>query len=87
MAARLSRTAKIAKARSAAPASVPGEEGGFLGLLMVLGGVVLMVGGACAFVFPVEVPAPREGVLAGGAVAGAAGLALLGAYFHKFGKL
>jgi len=75
-----------AAGRSAAP-KVRGEEGGWLGGLLVLAGIVLLVGGGGAFVFCGDVAAPREGVLVGAAVAAGLGMASLGYYFHRWGRL
>ena len=85
---RFSRTGAMAKAAAKRAAPKPkAEPGQALGVVFVVLGIVLLTGGALAFLFASEISAPREGILGGGAAAGLLGIGAITYYFHKFGKL
>ena len=89
---RFSKTGSMAKAargrRAKAAAPKPkGEPGEALGVLFVLAGIVLLIAGACMWLFEVHYAGEREPMILGGVFAGILGIASLTFYFHKWGKL
>ena len=91
MAARAKRFSKAGRmageAKKKGRKAVKGEEGGLAGFVQVMAGVILMVGGACAFLYPVDYWSPQEYLLLGGGVAVFVGLLVIVRYFMKWGKL
>lgn len=84
---RFSKSSRMAgKAKKKGRKAVKGEEGGLAGFAQVMAGVILMAGGACAFLYPVDHWQPLAPMLIGGIVAFIVGLVVLVRYFLKWGK-
>ena len=86
---RFSKTGSITKSsrRRAAAPKPKGDPTAAIGVILVLAGILLLVVGACMFLFNVRYAGEREPMLLGGALAGILGVAAISVYFHKWGDL